>query len=149
MEAALHAIRFFTEQQQLMAQYEANVLNSRFAKMQHQCKAKLEQVHAGYLQAKRKYQETVQAKTVVEQDNAELQSKYTQKAMCVVRMNVDKGVLWPCACTSTAPQAMSQHASVCADGACCRRDHQSCKHSSMHQCASLAAPAASALLAFL
>lgn len=50
MEAALTGIKFYCEQQRLSAQYEQNVFNKKFTKMQAQCKQKLEQVHQGYLQ---------------------------------------------------------------------------------------------------
>eukprot|EP00878_Enallax_costatus_P041073 GHUV01047533.1.p1 GENE.GHUV01047533.1~~GHUV01047533.1.p1 ORF type:complete len:244 (+),score=91.17 GHUV01047533.1:291-1022(+) len=81
MESALQGIKFYCEQKQLTAQYQQTVLNNKFTKMQNQCRSKLQQVHQGYEQAKRKYQEAVQQKNAMEQDNQELQQKYTQKAM--------------------------------------------------------------------
>lgn len=81
MESALQGIKFYCEQKQLTAQYQQTVLNNKLTKMQNQCKNKLQQVHQGYEQAKRKYQEAVQQKNAMDQDNQELQQKYTQKAM--------------------------------------------------------------------
>jgi hypothetical protein len=50
MESALAGIKFFCEQQKLNAQFDHNQLSKKFTRMQSQCKAKLEQVHQGYLQ---------------------------------------------------------------------------------------------------
>ncbi len=40
-----------------------------------------EEVHAGYVQAKRKYEDAMRANQQLSQDNQELQAKYAQKAM--------------------------------------------------------------------
>ena len=52
MESALAGIKFFCEQQKLNAQFDHNQLSKKFTRMQSQCKAKLEQVHQGYLQVR-------------------------------------------------------------------------------------------------
>uniref|UniRef100_A0A383WHG9 E3 ubiquitin-protein ligase CCNB1IP1 n=1 Tax=Tetradesmus obliquus TaxID=3088 RepID=A0A383WHG9_TETOB len=81
MESALAGIKFFCEQQKLNAQFDHNQLSKKFTRMQSQCKAKLEQVHQGYLQAKRRYQETVQEKNGIQADINELAQKYQQKSL--------------------------------------------------------------------
>jgi hypothetical protein len=52
MESALAGIKFFCEQQKLNSQFDHNQLSKKFTRMQSQCKAKLEQVHQGYLQVR-------------------------------------------------------------------------------------------------
>jgi hypothetical protein len=58
MESALAGIKFFCEQQKLNAQFDHNQLSKKFTRMQSQCKAKLEQVHQGYLQVSPNYLRT-------------------------------------------------------------------------------------------
>eukprot|EP00877_Chromochloris_zofingiensis_P000721 jgi/Chrzof1/1064/Cz01g38290.t1 len=81
LHSALHAINFYTQQQQLQLEYREAQLQKKIQRLQESCKKKLEEVHNGYQTAKRKYTEVLQQKNALEQDNQELQQKYSQKAM--------------------------------------------------------------------
>ncbi|KAI3428508.1 hypothetical protein D9Q98_007332 [Chlorella vulgaris] len=81
LEVAHNAIQFYTKQQALYAQYAQAQSQRKIARTHDQCKKKLQEVHAGYLNAKRKYQEVLAQKAALEEGNKELQEKYNQKAM--------------------------------------------------------------------
>ena len=106
LQCAAEAVSFYLKQQALQADYKENRLNKKISNVQEACRKKLEEVHNGYQnvsvkgwttpcqlllsgpltrvspskQAKRKYTEAMQQKATVEQENQELQQKYSVKA---------------------------------------------------------------------
>ncbi|CAL8465462.1 g4998 [Coccomyxa elongata] len=80
MTSALASVNFYIGQVELQAQLRQNQLQRKLEKVQEACKKKLQEVHNGYTQAKRKYMEVAQEKQNLEADRAELQQKYVQKA---------------------------------------------------------------------
>ncbi|KAL4428409.1 hypothetical protein ABPG75_002498 [Micractinium tetrahymenae] len=79
--AAHEGIQFWNQQQALYGEYAQEQGRRKVAKTQDQCRKKLQEVHNGYLAAKRKYQEVLAQKHALQSDNKELQDKYNQKAM--------------------------------------------------------------------
>ncbi|EIE23080.1 hypothetical protein COCSUDRAFT_42043 [Coccomyxa subellipsoidea C-169] len=80
MTSALASVNFYIGQVELQAQLRESQLQRKLEKVQEACKKKLQEVHNGYTQAKRKYMEAAQEKQNLEADRAELQQKYAQKA---------------------------------------------------------------------
>eukprot|EP01024_Parvocaulis_polyphysoides_P043798 TRINITY_DN40198_c0_g1_i3.p1 TRINITY_DN40198_c0_g1~~TRINITY_DN40198_c0_g1_i3.p1 ORF type:complete len:267 (-),score=37.23 TRINITY_DN40198_c0_g1_i3:55-855(-) len=81
MAAALAATNFYIAQQDLYHQYREAAVRKKAQKVQDTCKVKLDEVHNGYQQAKRKYQDTMQKKAALEQELNDLQRKYSAKVM--------------------------------------------------------------------
>ncbi|GFR41376.1 hypothetical protein Agub_g2059, partial [Astrephomene gubernaculifera] len=79
--AALTSVQFYVAQQQLQADLKEAQLTKKVTKVQEACRKKLEEVHNGYVQAKRKYDEAMRSNQQLQQDNQELQTKYAQKSM--------------------------------------------------------------------
>ncbi|KAL4439247.1 hypothetical protein ABPG77_004149 [Micractinium sp. CCAP 211/92] len=78
---AHEAIKFWGQQQALYGEYVQEQGRRKIAKTQDQCRKKLQEVHNGYLNAKRKYDDVLAQKHALQADNKELQDKYNQKAM--------------------------------------------------------------------
>ncbi|PNH12270.1 hypothetical protein TSOC_000761 [Tetrabaena socialis] len=72
--SALTSVQFYLAQQQMQAELREAQLTKKMNKLQ-------EEVHNGYVQAKRKYEEATRLNQQMQQDNQELQAKYAQKAM--------------------------------------------------------------------
>ncbi|KAK9906650.1 hypothetical protein WJX75_005544 [Coccomyxa subellipsoidea] len=75
MTSALASVNFYIGQVELQAQLRESQLQRKLEKVQEACKKKLQEVHNGYTQAKRKYMEVAQEKQNLEADRAELQQK--------------------------------------------------------------------------
>eukprot|EP00884_Botryococcus_braunii_P022277 jgi/Botrbrau1/8733/Bobra.0090s0009.1 len=80
LSSALNAVKFYITQQALQADLQAARLHQKLEKMRVQCNARLQEVHDGYLKAKRKYKEIADERNKLVADNQELQQKYSQKA---------------------------------------------------------------------
>eukprot|EP01026_Neomeris_dumetosa_P031016 TRINITY_DN2466_c2_g1_i1.p1 TRINITY_DN2466_c2_g1~~TRINITY_DN2466_c2_g1_i1.p1 ORF type:complete len:309 (+),score=22.81 TRINITY_DN2466_c2_g1_i1:33-929(+) len=87
MEAIVSAFQYcmmFNQgQQELLMQYKEAKLKQRMAKLQEGCKKKLAEVHNGFQQAKKKYQDVQQSNHSLQKDLQELQQKYSQKAVVI------------------------------------------------------------------
>ncbi|EFN55383.1 hypothetical protein CHLNCDRAFT_134461 [Chlorella variabilis] len=81
MEVAYAAIDFYTKQQALYRQYSEEQARRKLERTSNACKKKLQEVHSGYINAKRKYQEVLAQKAALEEGNRELTAKYNQKAV--------------------------------------------------------------------
>eukprot|EP01023_Acetabularia_acetabulum_P062876 TRINITY_DN7819_c0_g1_i10.p1 TRINITY_DN7819_c0_g1~~TRINITY_DN7819_c0_g1_i10.p1 ORF type:complete len:263 (-),score=29.59 TRINITY_DN7819_c0_g1_i10:373-1161(-) len=83
IQAFQYCMVFNQGQQELLTQYKEAKLKQRMVKMQEGCKKKLAEVHNGFQQAKKKYQEAQQSNMSLQKDLQELQQKYSQKAMVI------------------------------------------------------------------
>eukprot|EP01024_Parvocaulis_polyphysoides_P012771 TRINITY_DN14758_c0_g2_i2.p1 TRINITY_DN14758_c0_g2~~TRINITY_DN14758_c0_g2_i2.p1 ORF type:complete len:306 (-),score=27.44 TRINITY_DN14758_c0_g2_i2:212-1129(-) len=83
VQAFQYCMLFNQGQQELLVQYKEAKLKQRMVKMQEGCKKKLAEVHNGFQQAKKKYQEAQQQNMALQKDLQELQQKYSQKAVVV------------------------------------------------------------------
>ncbi|KAG2455111.1 hypothetical protein HYH02_000931 [Chlamydomonas schloesseri] len=81
LAAALASVQFYISQQLLQAELRENNLTKKISKTNEACRKKLEEVHNGYMQAKRKYEDAMRINQQMSQDNQELQAKYAQKSM--------------------------------------------------------------------
>lgn len=59
------------------------------------------------MQAKKKYQEVVEVRNMLQSDNEELKLKYQQKAQCVQSLHSTKSDM-PCSLPRSVSQALSQ-----------------------------------------
>ncbi|KAG2499132.1 hypothetical protein HYH03_002715 [Edaphochlamys debaryana] len=79
--SALASVQFYVAQQQLQADLRESQLTKKINKVQEACRKKLEEVHNGYVQAKRKYEEAMRTNQQMQQDLQEIQAKFTTKTM--------------------------------------------------------------------
>ncbi|KAK9835709.1 hypothetical protein WJX74_006482 [Apatococcus lobatus] len=81
LNSALASISFFLQQRELVHNRQEAQWKRKVSKVEAAAKKKLQEIHNAYNEAKRRYDEVLQAKTTLEKDNEELHHKFKQKAM--------------------------------------------------------------------